>query len=353
MSGSAAGEKAFRRGPRSQIALMERSLRRHNLLEDDQLIEWRQGWVQRWRVDGLEQPVPRPYGLQRVRPLRGMSSFSYSSRSLFFWAGNSIPAADLSRVHRLEAIGRGSLCVVYSPVPAAIVSVQWRTGEVRDDDEELAAQVSRVLAQRERRLSGLPQAGRSELLRERAYLDAFGVVDAEFARASAAMGTEPAAPGDRIEGAATVVGRFLQALIGGDVAERQRFQAQLNGGRPGWSYDEAAVVQATCELACQQHWGIEYHGGDISNAASVIHDATQRTASPHSQEDVEAVIWSALSESGTGIATLAPPALFEIQGAVTAYIARMLQWPPQLTGALLARAEQVSFDRGWNPPLAT
>lgn len=97
--------------------LVERSLRNNRLLAgDDRVIEWRQGWVREWRADGAEQAVPGFYGIRRMPVARGMSSFSYSSRMLFFYVGRTILAADLARVRRLEGTGGRCLCVVYSPV---------------------------------------------------------------------------------------------------------------------------------------------------------------------------------------------------------------------------------------------
>ena len=65
-------EGSFRRGPRSQIALLERTLRRHLLLaDDDHIIEWRQGWIRRWRVDGVEQPGPAFDRMRRAVGRRG------------------------------------------------------------------------------------------------------------------------------------------------------------------------------------------------------------------------------------------------------------------------------------------
>src|SRR5215472_15644042 len=93
-----------------------------------------------------------------------MSSLSYSAMSLLC-TGRRMRAADLARVHRLEGIGDDSLCVIYSVTPARFISVQWQTGEPGKHDAELAALNSRILAQRDRRLSLLSLQGREQVAR--------------------------------------------------------------------------------------------------------------------------------------------------------------------------------------------
>ncbi|SRR5258706_7052797 len=158
----------FRRGPRSQIMLLERAVRKHHLLaDDDHIIEWRQGRITRLRINGLDQPILSLRGLQRVALPGGMSSLSYSERSLFC-IGRRTRAADLARVHRLEGIGRDSLCAIYSAAPSRVVSFQWRTGEPGEHDAEVAALVVRISAQSDRRLSELSPQEREHVAREQA-----------------------------------------------------------------------------------------------------------------------------------------------------------------------------------------
>ena len=185
----ASGEGTIRPGPRSQIALLERALRRHRLLAgDDHIIEWRLGWIRRWRIDGLERPVPALSRLRRLVTVGGMSTFSYSSRAVFLHFGSTFLAADLARVRRLEGIGGGSVCMIYSTSPTGLGSVQWTTGELNEDDAQLAGLSTRILAQRYRMLSELAPESRQQIAREMAALEASGVIDAEIAWASAPTG---------------------------------------------------------------------------------------------------------------------------------------------------------------------
>lgn len=348
-------EGSFRRGPRSQIALLERKLRGHRFLAaDDHVIEWRQGWIRRWRVDGVEQPVPAFDLIRRAVTVGGMSSFSYSSRAVFLHFGSTFLAADLALLRRLEAIGGRTVCMIYSSAPPGLGSVQWTIGELEENDAQLAGLASRVLARQDSRLSEMGPEARRQISGELADLEAFGVIEAEFARASA-QPDAPSTPSYRQDGPATVIGRFLQALIAGDVAERRRLQGQLNGGRPGWNHDEAALVQAASGLAARRLWR---HGDrdarDISDTVSFLRQANQsRGRTPHGQAEMEAVVRSALGDTSADTTDIIPTVVFEIQGAVTAYAALKLRWPPPLTDALLAQAEQIVFERGWKPPLAT
>ena len=109
-------------------------------------------------------------------------------------------AADLALVRRLEAIGRRSVCLIFSTDPPGLASVQWTTGELDESDAQLADLARRVLAQRDRKLSGLGPEWRQQISGGQADLDSFGVIDAEFARSSAPPdATAPADGSARVE----------------------------------------------------------------------------------------------------------------------------------------------------------
>lgn len=122
----------------------------------------------------------------------GVSTLSYSSRVLFC-TGLRTRSGDLARIRRLEAIGRRSLCLVYSAPPTRIVSIQWQLSEPGEYDDELAALVARILAQSDRRLLALSPPEQVHIAREQADLEAFGLIDSEFALVSAPAETDPAA----------------------------------------------------------------------------------------------------------------------------------------------------------------
>ena len=255
MTEKAALGPRFRSGPRSQIVLLERAVRKHHLLAgDDRIIEWRQGRIIRLRINGLDQPTLSVPGLRGIALPGGMSSLSYSAQSLFC-VGRRIRAADLARVHRLESIGHDSLCVIYSAAPSRIVSVQWRSGEPGEHDSELAALAARIRDQRDRRLSEFSPQEREHVAREQADLEAFGLIEAEFAQVSAPADAHRERSGREgaPAGPASVIGRWLRALIVRDAEALRDLAARLNGGKLGWNRDEAGVVQAACDLAVARY----------------------------------------------------------------------------------------------------
>jgi len=357
MAERAAKEPGERRGPRSQVVLLERALRGHRLLaEDDRIIEWRQGRIVRLRINGLDQPVRSAPGLRPAGMPGGMSSLSYSARSLFC-IGRRMRAADLARVHRLEGIGDDSVCVIASADPSRLLSVQWRTGEPGEHDAELALLVARMLAQRVRRVSALSPQQRGQAAREHADLAAFGLIDAEFAQISAPAGGPRSVRGQHgavLPGPVTVVGQWLRALLVRDGEAVRGLGARLNSGKPGWNRDEAGVVQAACDLAMARHFGASYDAGAVTELASLLHQAAQAAGkAAHSQRQIEAVIRHALAEPDNDVGGINPQVPFEIQDSATAIIASKRGWPPPLIDAILGYAEQTAAGRGWNPPPAT
>jgi len=353
MTEKAAQGQGFRPGPRSQIVLLERALRKHELLaDDDNIIEWRQGRIIRLRINGLDQPTLSVRGLQRIALPGGMSSLSYSARSLFC-IGRRMRAADLARVHRLKAIGHDSLCVIYSSAPPRIVSVQWRTGEPGEHDPELAALVSRIGDQRDRRLSELSPQERERVAREQGDLEIFGLIEAEFARVSAPADgdVDRSGRGGPLAGPASVIGCWLRALIVRDTEALPGLMARLNGGKPGWNREEAGVVQAACDLAVARYFGASYDASAVSELVSFLRQA-ELVGARYGQRETEAVIRHALAETDVDISGINAQVAFEIQGSVTAFIVWQRGWPPPLIDALLAAAEQLALRRGASPPPA-
>src|SRR5258707_14100696 len=66
-----------------------------SLAGDDHIVEWRQGWIRRWRVDGDERPIPAVGRLRRAITVGGLSTFSYPSWGIFLHFRKSYPVADL------------------------------------------------------------------------------------------------------------------------------------------------------------------------------------------------------------------------------------------------------------------
>jgi hypothetical protein len=65
--------------------MTERALRKHDVLAAaDHIVEWKQGKIERWWVEGSVQPMSRAFNKLDIPQLRGLASCSYSSRRLFF-----------------------------------------------------------------------------------------------------------------------------------------------------------------------------------------------------------------------------------------------------------------------------
>jgi hypothetical protein len=152
----------------------------------------------------------------------------------------------------------------------------------------------------------------------------------------------------------TKVGQFLRAAVLIDVELRRKLSAKLGGDKPGWNYDEPAVVQAACELAVRRLWSGHYDIRDITAAVTFIRDANAaaRGTAGYGQLEMEAVIRSALGETDIDLSGIIPPTVFEIQGAVTGYAVLKLRLSEGEIDGLIVEAENIAFQRGWNPPLA-
>jgi len=153
----------------------------------------------------------------------------------------------------------------------------------------------------------------------------------------------------------TVIGLWLRALLLRQAEVRRRLSPKLNGGKLGFNPDEAGVVEAACEIAVQLQWGAEYDVSDISDAVSFLRKASlaKGKTPPYGQLEMEAVIRSALGEANVDIDGIPRPLMFEMQIASTGYVAANLSWPEREIDRVVVDAEQVAFERGWAPPLAT
>ena len=190
----------------------------------------------------------------------------------------------------------------------------------------------------------------------RRTLEAFGLIESEFARVSAPADGHRDRSGceGALAGPASVMGRWLRAVIKRDAASVRDLAARLSGGKPGWNRDEAGVAQAACDLAVGRYFGASYGASAVTELVSFLRQADQAGGEArHGQREMEAVIRHALAEAAVDVSGIDAQVAFEIQGSVTAFIAWQLAWPPPVIDALLAKAEQIAAGRGWNPPPAT
>ena len=151
----------------------------------------------------------------------------------------------------------------------------------------------------------------------------------------------------------TLMGQWLRASVVEDIETRRRLSRKLNGGADGWNDDEPAVVEAACELAVRQFFGSSYDVRAITKFVSEVRGRVQGTQTPINQLETEAVIRSGLGERDVDISDLKRLSLLNIRTIVFVQICINLALDEQAADQLIAEAEHVAFERGWNPPLAT
>src|SRR5215472_878728 len=142
----------------------------------------------------------------------------------------------------------------------------------------------------------------------------------------------------------TTVGRWLLALLLKDDQERIRLASQLNGGKKGWNKDEAAVMQAACDVAVQHYFGSEYDIRQITEEVAFLRRADlDSDKTPHGQLEMEAVIRHALGETAVDVSGINAQAAFEIQGAIIYLISLRLGWKEPQVVQLITEAEPIAF----------
>jgi hypothetical protein len=152
----------------------------------------------------------------------------------------------------------------------------------------------------------------------------------------------------------TVAGLWLRALLMHDDELRDRLVRKLGGGKPGWNRDEAAVVQAVCDLAVRRYFGPGYDVRAVTEMVSFMRQAelaNQHT--PYGQLEMEAVIRHALGEPEVDVKGITTDVAFKVQCGVTAVIAWKSDFTESRIDELITEAEELAIGRGFSPPLAT
>jgi hypothetical protein len=320
----------FRRGPRFLILLTERELRRRNALaHGDRLVEWKQGKVEWWRVDGREQPVPSALAL---RPLAGLASCSYSSRRLFFGSTGEL-AADLEKVWRVESTAN-QLSVVFSA--PRLTGVSWRSDE-REDAAALAGFAGRIRAQRERWLAGQSPKARQQAADSMSDLEASGALPDALA---------PPGPKPR-----TQVGLWLCACLTHRPELREALVPGLNGGKAGWNDDEPAVVQAAAGLLLRRYLGSRYDQQALTAFVSQITGAL----TPRPEVDsaaIETMARVALGEPQVTAHGITPGQQLGSCLIVATMASDKLALTDVAIDQVITQSEQIAREQGWNPPPA-
>lgn len=347
------------RGPGGIIRLTERALRKRNYLDqDERILEWKQGRVQRWLVDGSDKPIPKLYGLERIPILSGMASLSYSPRMLFFVGTDSMFVTDLAFIVRVWHTEPRSVCIIYSSFDdqsdGQLVSARWIWGE-RERFDEVTEFADRIRVRAKERLAGLTGEWQARVKNRVSEATASASFESELA-----LLDEDAAGAARLR-PRTVVGLWLRAAALGMREERMREERnrlvrEVNGGQPGWNSDEPGVIEAASELAARRYFGPQASAEQVTALAAQMQEmsrtgAAQRGGASNLPEVdyVEQVIRYATGDHGAALESNS--VAFHVRAAFVVFVFMELDIMFELD-KLICDAEALAFERGLNPPLA-
>jgi len=320
----------------------EKVLRKQDLLDPgDQLIEMTPGNLEILTQDGVELPVPRVKKVVELPQPRSWCWCSYSSHRLFFGGPATVAIARLEAVWQVKPSST-RLSVIFT-VQRQLRMVRWQSTDWRptkqEEAVEVAALAARVLAQRDRRIAELPDEARQEVAYWSGQLDRRGALEAALAWP--------------IPAPRTVIGAYLRAVLLDEQERRGQLRGRVNLAQPnGWNDDEYAVVQAVFELQVRRYFGTGDGAGAVPALISKL--ASLQAENIMKQLDLgetEAMIRSALGESGVTTDDIAAYRKSAIGVSVMGVIHQELDLYPTAVDLLIARSEQLAFDRGWHPPL--
>ncbi len=157
---------------------------------------------------------------------------------------------------------------------------------------------------------------------------------------------KPAAP-------RTVAGLYLQAALLGQSERVSYLTGQLNGGQDGWNDDEAAFVQAACEIAAPRFFGADYDVRAVGALVAEIRSVLSGSRGDYPGHlEMEAVIRSALGEVHVDLGGITPYVQYQARLGLLITAAQKMAWTEPAILELVVNAERVTFTRGWRPPLA-
>jgi hypothetical protein len=131
----------------------------------------------------------------------------------------------------------------------------------------------------------------------------------------------------------------------------KHLKTSLNYGKPGWNDDEPAVVEALCEIAVRQYFGVDYDVRAITSFVSQMRSQIHSVAPPE-QLATEALIRSALGETDVATDDIKGGQKWVIQISVLTQVSLRLGWDEATVDQRIVEGERVAFERGWHPPLA-
>jgi hypothetical protein len=331
---------------RPMMRLAERRMRKSGHLKSgDRILEWKQGRIRRWRIDGSDQATPKFYGLERIPIFNGMMAINYSSCCIFLiGAGGRIWMTDLAFIIRIWHAAPRSVCLIYSTFnPGSdgnTVAVRLDADEPLD---ELAAFADRIRVRGRGRLAGFPAEWQERAKSRVAEITASGRLESDLAlldeNQAAARRPQPR----------TVLGRWLRASTLRMTAESDHYFRQLYTAGLGWHEDEVSVVAAASELAARRYFGPQASPDRVAAIAAQIYS---RSSFASDKSSVEAVIRHLSGDRTAAVLSDIPAhVISNVKLMFIFFVITNLDIEFELD-KLICDAEALAVKRGFNPTLA-
>jgi hypothetical protein len=329
------------------MRLAERRMRKSgHLRKDDRILEWKQGRIRRWRIDGSAQAIPTFHGLEHIPIFNGMMAINYSSCCLFLiGAGGRIWMTDLAFIIRIWHAAPQSVCLIYSnfnpEYDGNTVAVRWDSGSDEPLDE-LAAFADRIRVRGRDRLDGFPAEWQERAKSRVAEITANGRFESDLAlldeNQAAAQRPQPG----------TVVGRWLRASTLRMTAESDHYFRQLYTAGLGWHKDEVSVIEAASELFARRYFGPLASPDRVAAIAAQIYS---RSSFASEKSSAEAVIRHLSGDHTAALSDIPPYVISNVKLMFIFFVIVNLDIEFELD-KLICDAEALAVKRGFNPTLA-
>jgi hypothetical protein len=131
---------------------------------------------------------------------------------------------------------------------------------------------------------------------------------------------------------------------------RNELRGKLNNGKPGWNYDEPAVVELVCQRVLRLFFGKEYDAHDIAEFLNFV-ELSAAGDPPIDRLKTEMLIREAIEEPGVEVKDIRLAHKFVLEGLMAALAAFQLELSESTVDGIITDSERLAFERGWKPPL--
>jgi hypothetical protein len=318
----------------SRLDWAARKLAGTALTPDDELLGFGEGRLRRFGENGADKTVVTPRRWLRAIPFaRGLTIVTYTREQVLFLADGFGVNCSLVAVHRAELVADNRQVFVFGrrESPLSVLELEPVRGErprqfldgllaVRDEERrKLAPETRTAIEKRDQALLG---HGLERLWK-------------------AAANPRPR----------TCVGQWLRAGLLNQEELRDRLKLTLNGGEPGWNYDEPFVVGSVCEIAVRK---LFLAGPDAQAVTAFVTDMRSRihSTTPPDQHVCEVVILDALGDQNADFTDISAGEMFYAQGMVAGMAVRNLGLDEAAIDEMIVEGERGAFAAGRHPPLA-